>query len=364
MSAMLTVSELSKRFGKVEALRDLSFEVDQGEFFCIVGPTNAGKSTLLHAIAGLHSPERGRVLMHGRDVTQVEPRHRRVSLQFQNVALFPSLTGYENIAFPLRTAGTDQHEIDSRVGWAAELLGIDHILDRYPRTFSGGEQQRVAIGRALVHPSDLLMLDEPLTNLDARIRISLRVAFKQLHQETGRTVLYVTHDQVEAMSMSDRIAVLNEGRIQQIGSPDEIYHRPVNRFVARFIGTPPMNILSGELTREGDRPVVVGDGFRVPIDGLDEHEGTKDLSRRVGVGVRAEDVTVNGQKSTETPFRGDVYWIEHLGSKSILDVRLGREEMKVVVPPQRDHDHRGEIWLGFRAGPEQLLDLDRDCFIR
>lgn len=363
MNDMLAVSGLSKRFGKVEALRDLSFEVGEGEFFTIVGPTNAGKSTLLHAIAGLHSPESGSIFMRGRDVTRMEPRHRRVSLQFQNVALFPGLTGFENIAFPLRTAGAPEEEINARVAWVADLLAIDHILNRHPRTFSGGEQQRVAIGRALVHPSDLLMLDEPLTNLDARIRIGLRVAFKQLHQDTGRTVLYVTHDQVEAMSMSDRIAVLNEGRIQQIGTPDEIYHRPFNRFVARFIGTPPMNILSGELSRVNDCPMVIGDGFRVPIEGLDRYEGAQSLSRQVGIGVRAEDVDVGTEESSATPFRGEVYWVEHLGSKSILDVRLGRENIKVVVPPRGGHDNRGEVWLGFRATPEQLLDLDRDRFI-
>lgn len=364
MSDILAVTGISKRFGALEALRELHFDVAEGEFFCIVGPTNAGKSTLLHTIAGLHFPDAGRIAMRGNDVTCMEPRHRRVSLQFQNVALFPSLTGFENIAFPLRTAGVRQDEIETKVAWAADLLGIEHILQRHPRTFSGGEQQRVGIGRALVHPADLLMLDEPLTNLDARIRIGLRVAFKQLHQETQRTVLYVTHDQVEAMSMSDRIAVLHEGRIQQIGTPDEVYHRPVNRFVARFMGTPPMNILSGELSRQGDRPVVAGDGFSVPVDGLDAHAGAESLSRRVGVGVRAEDVKVGACESAETPFRGNVYWVEHLGSKAILDVRLGGEELKVVVPPKQGHECHGEVWLGFRVRPEHLLDLDRDRFIR
>ncbi|MEX2298704.1 MAG: ABC transporter ATP-binding protein [Dongiaceae bacterium] len=264
----LDVEHLSKSFGEdTLALDDVSFALEKGEFFCIVGPTNAGKSTLLKTIAGLYRPDRGRIHVQGRDVTMLQPKDRQLSLLFQNIALFPTLTGFENIAFPLRTVGMPAADVTRRVAEVAEMLKVPHLLDRLPRTFSGGEQQRVAIGRAIALSSRVLMLDEPLTNLDARIRIALRIEFKALHRDTGQTMLYVTHDQVEAMSLSDRIVVLNQGRLQQIGTPDEVYHRPANRFVAQFVGTPPMNIVPAELTEREGRPILTGAGFEADIEG-------------------------------------------------------------------------------------------------
>lgn len=361
---VLEVETLSKRFGSIHALDGVDFGVAEGEFFCIVGPTNAGKTTLLHTVAGLHRPNAGRVRIRGNDVTRLEPRDRHVSLQFQNVALFPAKTGFENIAFPLRNAGVGEPEIRRRVEEVSEILGIGHILGRYPRTFSGGEQQRVAIGRAIVHPANLLMLDEPLTNLDARIRIGLRLEFKKLHRDTRQTMLYVTHDQVEAMSLSDRIAVLHQGRLEQIGTPDEIYHRPVNRFVATFIGMPPMNILEADLETADGGTVLRGDEFTLPVSGLDQLEARGRLPRRVGVGARPEDFSVDTQQTDATPLRGDITWIEHLGSKSILDVRLGRNVVKIVVSPQHPANRRGEVWFGFTPKPQYLLDLESDQFLR
>ena len=202
----LEAREVSKMFpAKVDALSEVSFTVAQGEFFSIVGPTNAGKSTLLKLIAGLHIPSSGNILLDKIDVTMLEPRARGVSLLFQNIALFPTRNGYDNLAYPLRLAEWDEDEVASRVRDVAALVNVGHLLSRLPATYSGGEQQRVAIGRALACPTRLLMLDEPLTNLDARLRIALRLAFKSLHRDSSQTILYVTHDQVEAMSLSDRI---------------------------------------------------------------------------------------------------------------------------------------------------------------
>ena len=252
--AWLELKGLTKSYpGGVAALSGIDLALREGEFFSIVGPSNAGKSTLLKTIAGVERLDRGRIALAGRDLGSLQPRDRKVSLLFQNIALFPDRSGFENIAFPMRVAGLPHDQIEARVRDVAQLLKVDHLLDRLPRTFSGGEQQRVAIGRAISHPADLLMLDEPLTNLDARLRIALRLEFKKLHRDTGRTILYVTHDQVEAMSMSDRIGVLNDGRFEQVGTPDEIYHRPASMFVARFIGSPPMNILDAELRSEERR---------------------------------------------------------------------------------------------------------------
>jgi sn-glycerol 3-phosphate transport system ATP-binding protein len=263
----LETASLRKGFpGGVLALDDVAFAIPPGEFFSVVGPTNAGKSTLLKTIAGLHRPDSGSIRMDGRDVTRLEPRARQVSLLFQNIALFPTHTGFDNIAYPLQRAGLAHPDVARRVQAVAELLNVSHLLGRLPRTFSGGEQQRVAIGRAIAHPSRLLMLDEPLTNLDARLRIALRIEFKALHKTSGQTILYVTHDQVEAMSLSDRILVLNGGRIEQIGTPDDVYHRPASRFVAEFLGTPPMNILDGKLAVDGADTVLEGRGFRFSLD--------------------------------------------------------------------------------------------------
>jgi ABC-type sugar transport system ATPase subunit len=360
--SVLAVAGLEKRFGETRALDDVGFEVAEGEFFCIVGPSNAGKSTLLKTIAGLHRPDAGTIHLRGRLANGLQPRDRHVSLLFQNIALFPLLTGFGNIAFPLRAAGIAEPEVAARVRAVAALLRIEHLLDRLPRTFSGGEQQRTALGRAIAHPVDLLMLDEPLTNLDARIRIALRMAFKTLHRQTGQTMLYVTHDQVEAMSLSDRIAVLHQGRFQQIAAPEEIYHRPRNRFVARFIGTPPMNILMAEVGAADGRPVLRAKGFSAMLPAGEVPSAA--LPARVGIGVRPEEIRAAPAASAATPHPGEVVWVEHLGAKSILDVRLGEDLIKVVVPPDAPAARAGPAWFGFEARGDRLLDPQTDLFLR
>lgn len=357
-----SVADLRVAFPGVVALDGVSLDIARGEFVTVVGPSNAGKSTLLKTIAGLHRPAAGHVAIDGRDVTGLEPRDRGVSLLFQNIALFPTLTGFENIAFPLRTAGVAEPEIARRVAEVASLLKVSHVLQRHPRTFSGGEQQRVAIGRAIALPSRLLMLDEPLTNLDARIRIALRVEFKALHRDTGQTVLYVTHDQVEAMSLSDRIAVLHEGRFQQIGTPDEIYHRPANRFVARFMGQPPMNILAADGVEAGEMPVLVGPGWRLPISGT--APSPRALPSRIELGVRPEAVRAAGAETPDTPFPGEVVWVERLGSKHVLDVRLGGAALKAVVRPDHPIQAPGPAWFGFEARGDRLIDGASGQFVR
>jgi ABC-type sugar transport system ATPase subunit len=356
----LSVEHLRKTFPEnAVALDDLSFEVRKGELFCIVGPTNAGKSTLLKTIAGLHRPDAGTVSIDGQDVTALPPRDRHLSLLFQNIALFPTLTGFDNIAFPLRAAGISGADIAKRVAEVAATLKVTHLLGRLPRTFSGGEQQRVAIGRAIAHTSRILMLDEPLTNLDARIRIALRLEFKALHRDTGQTMLYVTHDQVEAMSLSDRIAVLNEGRIQQIGTPDDIYQRPANRFVARFVGTPPMNILDAEFAEQDGQKFLVGAGFRTGVEGIDS--GMR-LPRKLAFGIRPETIAVSPVQSPNAGIPGEVVWIERLGSRHVLDVRLGDSIIKVSVRPDHPVATEGPAWLGFQPRADHLLDPETGRF--
>jgi ABC-type sugar transport system ATPase subunit len=361
VTAALSVSGLVKRFGSVEALGGVSFTAGEGEFFTIVGPTNAGKSTLLKTIAGLHAPDAGEVAIDGRDITDLEPRRRGVSLLFQNAALFPNLTGFENIAFPLRAAGTGTAEIERRVGEVAGKLGVGHLLGRHPRTYSGGEQQRVAIGRALAHRVPVVMLDEPLTNLDARTRIALRIEFKALHRELGQTILYVTHDQVEAMSLSDRILGLSGGRVEQIGTADEVYRRPATRFVAEFIGSPPMNILEVELEDTAEGQVVRAPGLTLRVPGPLPPGGKRG---RIGLGVRPEEVAVAPEPGDATPIAGEVFWVEHLGDRSILDSRLGGQTVKVAVPPRHPVSGVGRAFFGLAPRPEHLLDLSSGRFFR
>jgi ABC-type sugar transport system ATPase subunit len=358
----LSIQGLTKRFDKVTALVGLDFEVADGEFICVVGPTNAGKSTLLKTIAGLIRPDQGRILAKGRDLAAVAPKDRGVSLLFQNIALFPTMTGQENIAFPLTAAGETGPSVEERVRQVAGLLKVGHVLNRYPRTFSGGEQQRVAIGRAIIKPTDLLLLDEPLSNLDARIRIALRIEFKKLHRERRQTILYVTHDQTEAMSLSDRIVVLNEGRIQQIGAPQEIYDRPANLFVARFIGTPPMNILEAEIASDGGAPALVGAGFKLPMGAL--ASAASSLPRQIRFGLRAEDIRVAAVESRETPFPAEIIWAEHLGPKTILDLRLGKDVLKAVIADDHPVKGEGRAWLGFTPKPHHLLNRETGLFLR
>ncbi len=361
----LEIEGLSKRFGEVTALNDVSFSVDQGAFFSILGPTNAGKTTLLQTVAGLHRPDGGEIHLAGRPITRLEPRVRGVSLLFQNNALFPTLTGFDNIAFPLRKGeGLAEATVAGRVKEVAEVVKVPHLLDRPPRTYSGGEQQRVAIARALAAPSDLLMLDEPLTNLDARLRIQLRIEFRSLHRDSGQTFLYVTHDQVEAISLSDRLAVLDQGSIQQIGTPQEIYDRPANRFVARFIGMPPMNLLPVRLSGEAGEHRLQGDGFTLPVEGLEQLENYPRLPDDLQLGVRPEAVRVSHDFTTAHSFAAEIAWVEHLGSKSVLDLTLQGQALHAVVPPSRRFRAGQAVFLGFDAKPTLLLDPTTDRFLR
>lgn len=357
----LSVNGLSKRFDDIKAIHEVSFDIDEGEFFCVVGPTNAGKSTLLKTIAGLYRPEGGSICIKGRDVTHLQPRDRNLSLLFQNIALFPTLTGYENIAFPLQSIGISTAQIKKRVTEIAELLRVSHLLDRLPQTYSGGEQQRVAIGRALSRPGDLLLLDEPLTNLDARIRISLRIEFKNIHRELGQSLIYVTHDQVEAMSLSDRIAVMHNGRFQQIGTPEEIYHRPSNEFVARFIGQPPMNIIDVETQIEGNNAYFVSDGMRLS---LAPQIRIDNLPNSVACGVRPELIRVANFESSKTPMLGRVEWIEQLGHKSHVDIQVGKSFIHATVPATQSLITDEKVWIGFDIKPHLLLDRQSHEFLR
>jgi multiple sugar transport system ATP-binding protein len=357
----LSLVGISKHFAKTQALNDVELAVSKGEFLCLVGPTNAGKSTLLKTIAGLHRPDKGSIFIKGRDVTELDPSLRHVSLLFQTVALFPNRSGFDNLAFPLRQAGIGEEKVKQRVREVADLLRIGQVLDRFPRTFSGGERQRVAIGRAIAHPADLLLLDEPLSNLDARMRLELRIEFRRLHRTLGQTVIYVTHDQVEALSLADRVAVLHAGCLQQVDTPERVHDRPVNRFVAEFIGSPPMNLIPARVHVQEEGIKLAGVGFQVEAPpGL---RPSTDQSA-VWIGVRPEAVRLSVQATDETPFAVQIRWVEHHGSRSIVHADLGGTIIKAAIPPDRVISVDSAAWLGFTPKLETLLDGATDSFDR
>ena len=290
--ADLRITGLHKYYGAVHAVRGVDLEIPEGEFTVLVGQSGCGKSTLLRTIAGLEDPDEGTIEIGGKVVNDEPPRQRDIAMVFQNYALYPYLTVYENIAFGLRARKTPSGEIDGKVKQAARMLAIDHLLERFPRQLSGGQLQRVAIGRAVVRNARLYLFDEPLSNLDAQLRDEMRGEIKRLHQTLGRTMIYVTHDQIEAMTMADRIVLLRDGRIEQQGAPLELYERPATRYVAGFLGSPPMNFVDAELAvHAGGLTVRLKDGavLALPVS------RTKRLSEMAGqkvvLGVRPEHIS-------------------------------------------------------------------------
>ena len=332
--AAVSTREIRKQFADVHAIDGISLVARDGEFMVLLGPSGCGKTTLLRIIAGLEKPTSGEVLIDGEVVNEMPPRARGIAMVFQSYGLYPHLTVWNNIAFPLRTLGTPREEIKRKVEWAAGLLGIDHLAQRRPRQLSGGERQRVALARALVRDPTVFLLDEPLSNLDAKLRASARSELKAFQQKVRTATIYVTHDQVEALGMGDRIAVIDRGRLRQVGTPTEIYEHPADEFVATFLGTPPMNLIERDGGSLGFRP---------------ENFLPKDL--------------LNGAPVVEFPFR--VARVEYLGSEHILygalDGRAAKREVTAKLPA---HATLGGIAPGveriFAVRETELRYFDRD----
>ncbi|MFB0546604.1 MAG: ABC transporter ATP-binding protein [Anaerolineae bacterium] len=349
--AHLEILNLTKRFGPVTAVNDLSLEIAHGEFLVLLGPNGAGKTTTLRCVAGLEKPDAGQVKFDGQLMNDVSPAERNVAFVFQDYALYPRKTVFQNMAFPLEARRLSKSEIESRVREIAALLHIEQLLDRRPAQLSGGEQQRVALGRAMVRQARAFLMDEPLTNLDFKLRVEMRTELKRLHQEFHTTLFYVTNEQTEAMTMADRVAVLNEGCLQQVGSPREVYDHPVNRFVAGFIGFPRMNFLDCTLTTEGTAQLCSLDSdWAIPVP-----DRVRDAIREAGreqviLGIRPEDVALKLEAGPAS-LAGKVFVLEPLGDRTIVDVQLGEETVKVKAPPLIKLEVGQPVWL--------TLDLDR-----
>ena len=338
--ASVAFESVRKVFGKTTALKDVDLLVRDGEFMVLLGPSGCGKTTLLRCLAGLERIDGGTVRIGDRDVSDLPPRDRHIAMVFQSYAVFPHMKVYDNIAFGLRMRKKPKAEVERRVKEGAALLQLEPYLDRYPAQLSGGQRQRVAVARAVVTDAPVLLMDEPLSNLDALLRLHARAELKRLHGEVRRTTVYVTHDQIEALSMGDRIAVMREGQIVQLDTPSALYDRPADVFVGSFIGSPPMNFLKAR-SRNG---TAVSDAFEVPgPPGMDGKE--------LLLGIRPENI-----KTGEGPLRGRVLVVEPLGSHALLTVMVGNESIKVVAPA--DTTLRADEELRLAPEPHKIRWMD------
>ena len=353
--ASVTLEKVNKRFGSTRVIEDVSLDISDGEFVVFVGPSGCGKSTLLRLIAGLESITHGDLTIDDTRVNNMTPPERGIGMVFQSYALYPHMSVYDNIAFGLKLAKSDRQTVDERVRQTAKILQLDALLDRLPKALSGGQRQRVAIGRAMAREPRILLFDEPLSNLDAALRVQTRNEIAHLHERLGATMIYVTHDQVEAMTLADRIVVLNEGHVEQTGSPRELYEQPVSRFVAGFIGSPKMNFLTALARAEGDA------GCRISIPGIGEHV----LPRRLPASERETRLTlgVRPEHLTPTAAAGDAGFnilnVEYLGSEAYLYLETPEGEALVCRTEAPAPFVRGDhVTLDFAPHRAHLFDHD------
>lgn len=357
--AEIKVENVTKRFGNFVAVDNVDLTIEDQEFVVLLGPSGCGKTTLLRAIAGLGMADEGRISIGARDVTYLPPRARKISMVFQSYAIFPHMKVYDNIAFGLKMNKIDRQEIDRRVREAAELLHIEGMLDRYPGAMSGGQRQRVAVARAIAMKAEVLLMDEPLSNLDALLRLEMRAELKRLLQEIKATTLYVTHDQIEALSMGDRIAIMKSGVIQQYDQPDIVYDKPANLFVGSFIGNPPMNFLQGQVqSQNGQVNVRIGDFMMTPAAGmlpiLKSYQG-----KRVTMGIRAENMETL-KTPAEDALQVEVLVVEPLGSQNLLTVQIGDDIVKVATHPTFEVAPGTDVWLRFPADKIRWIDRESE----
>jgi multiple sugar transport system ATP-binding protein len=352
--AHVSVRQVSVAFGSTRVFDQLDLEVESGEFIVLLGPSGCGKSTLLNAIAGLLDVEQGQIWIGERNVTWDEPKDRGIAMVFQSYALYPRMNVRRNLSFGLEMARTPRPEIERRVSEAASLLQIDHLLDRRPDQLSGGQRQRVAIGRALVRDADVFLFDEPLSNLDAQLRNELRVEIKRLHQSMTATMIYVTHDQIEALTLADRIAVMQNLEIQQLGSPAEIYNRPANLFVAGFVGSPRMNFVEGRLDHEGEGIAFVVGDRRLPLDGY-EFAARPKAGAPATLGVRPEHIATDGAGACRLDGLS-VEMVEPMGADSLVWCRDGKLSLGVRMPGEQSVDLGTTLPIGLTTAQLSLFD--------
>ena len=345
---------LSKSYGPVQALRGIDLAVEPGEFIVLLGPSGCGKSTLLNAIAGLDDIDAGSVEIGGVDVTGREPSKRGIAMVFQSYALYPTMTVRRNLSFGLRVRGVQKTEVGRRVAWVTELLQLGGLLDRKPSQLSGGQRQRVAIGRALVQQAKVFLLDEPLSNLDAKLRTEMRVELKRLHRSLGATIIYVTHDQIEAMTLATRIAVMRAGSIEQYAAPEALYERPETLFVAGFVGAPAMNFLFGAIGRASG-PAARIEADAIPLDDYPSRNLLED-GREIIFGIRPEHVSLAEPHAPGPLIEAETLFTEPMGADTLVWFQYGAQRLSARLTPQRARGLCGKVSLALDIGHVSLFD--------
>ncbi|QCJ00296.1 ABC transporter ATP-binding protein [Agrobacterium larrymoorei] len=344
--AGLSINNVKKSFGAVDIIHGVDVEIGDGEFVILVGPSGCGKSTLLRMIAGLEEITAGEISIDGRVVNNLQPKDRDIAMVFQNYALYPQMTVAQNMGFALELAGAKKPEIDRKVGEAAAILGLQSLLDRKPGQLSGGQRQRVAMGRAIVRNPKVFLFDEPLSNLDAKLRVKMRAEIKALHQRLKSTIVYVTHDQIEAMTMADKIVVLHGGIVEQIGTPIDLYDHPKNMFVAGFLGSPAMNFIEGTL--QDAQTLVTEKGGRLHLSGAPQEA----VGQQVVLGIRPEDIVIGSEKGIDAV----VKLVEPTGSETHLVVDLEGQEITCLVRDRTDFKIDQSIRLSFQSPKVHFFD--------
>ena len=353
--AKVVLENVVKTYGPVRAVNDVSFTVEDGAFVALVGPSGCGKTTTLNLIAGLIPISGGKVRIGDRDVTDLDPKDRDIAMVFQNYALYPHKTVARNLGFPLQMRKLPKAEVDRKVAEAARVLDIEHLLQRKPRELSGGQQQRVALGRALVRDPRAFLMDEPLSNLDAKLRVQMRTELKRFHQDLNATVVYVTHDQLEAVTMADKMAVMSGGSLQQYDSPKAVFDTPVNTFVASFVGSPAMSLVPLRRVAEGGRVSLAGDGWALPLSEANGRKALKAKADAVILGARHSAIALEAEAAPGL-VPGRVYTVEPTGDVTFVQVHVAGAIVIVSLPPDRQVRPDTAVWLGFDQDRLHLFD--------
>ena len=349
----IVFKHLCKHFGKVKAVDNLNLVVGDGEFVALLGPSGCGKTTILLMIAGIYKPSNGLIYFDERVINDVSPKDRKIGMVFQSYALYPHMTVFNNIAYPLKLKKVHRKEVKERVQKVADMMGIGELRDRKPAQLSGGQQQRVALARALIKEPEILLLDEPLSNLDARLRIMMRSELKRLQKDLGITTVFVTHDQLEALTMADKVAVVNSGCLQQFSNPDELYNHPKNLFVAGFIGSPPINFISVSLQKSDGRFLLKNRDLQIELaKEIGSKAENNSTSSEILLGIRPEHITINKKEGIET----EVYVVEPLGRDILVSVKLGKSMIKVFASPSFKANIGDRVRLNFNLDKIMLFD--------
>ena len=359
--ASVTLEKLWKKYGDVEAVCGISLDIADGEFMSFLGPSGCGKSSTMRMIAGLEEITSGNIYFDGELVNKVRPRDRNVAMAFETYALYPTLNVYENLAFPLRAAKWSDTDVDKRVREIARILEITDLLDRRPAHLSGGQQQSVGLARALTRAPRVFLMDEPISHLDTRQRGRMRAYLKRLHIELGYTMIYVTHDQEEAMALADRVAVMDEGLIRQVGTPDEIFHNPADTFVAGFVGEPPMNFLECEYGQEEGHHVLRHNGINIEMPSQSQALAQRGaIPQRMTLGIRPFYIDIGLEKSARHTIPAEVFVVEPLGDMTIVSVDVLETRLQIVAEPEFRAQPRQTLWLAFDPAHTLLFDAETE----